>query len=269
MLRADPDTPHTPQRRFTIGWVCGLILGMLAVAAVGVYGVISPGGSTSWQQPGALIVEDETGSRYLYLDGKLRPVLNYTSARLIAGGPPTVVKVSANSLRGVPHGLPVGIEAAPDQLPDVKRLAGGFWETCSGTRPDPTGASQPFVTVWVGTAGTGQPLGQSSGLIVRAPKGQVYLAWGGQRLRIPSTDVLGALGYAAATPYPVGWAWLNVLPAGPDLAAPDVPGRGQPGPLVAGAPTGSRRPPPPARRCCSPTRTRARPTSPGTCGRCP
>ena len=75
MLRAEPDSPFTPQRRFSIGWVCGLI-----VAACGVYGVIVPGGNTSWQEPGVLIVEKETGNRYVYVGEQLRPVANYTSA---------------------------------------------------------------------------------------------------------------------------------------------------------------------------------------------
>src|SRR5947209_17321732 len=134
LVRAEPDAQFSPLRRFTVGLVIGVVLGGITLAGFGVYGVFSPGGSRSWKQPGVLIVEKETGARYLYVDGQLHPVLNYTSARLIVGGPPTIVQVSRNSMRGVPHGLPVGIEAAPDYLPDLARLDGTQWQVCSALR---------------------------------------------------------------------------------------------------------------------------------------
>ena len=65
----------------------------------------------------------------------------------------------------------------------------------------------------------------------------MYLAWNNRRLRIPSAAVLSALGYSATAQYPVGWAWINALPPGPDLVGGDVAGRGQPGPVVDGKPT--------------------------------
>ncbi|WP_238009820.1 type VII secretion protein EccB [Dactylosporangium sp. AC04546] len=234
MLRAEPDSPHTPNRRFVIGWVCGLVLGALAVAACGVYGYIVPGGNTKWKTPGTLIVEKETGSRYVYLDGVLRPVANYTSARLLLGGEPTVVQVSGNSLADVPHGLPVGIEAAPDHLPKVDSLDGTKWLVCSTTRTDSAGAVKTHVTLWVGATAKGETLEDGRGLLVRSPAGEVYLAWHNRRLRISSAAQLSVLGYASAVQQPVGWAWLDVVPAGPDLAAPDTPGRGRPGPVIGG-----------------------------------
>lgn len=234
MLRAEPDSPVTPHRRFVVGWICGLIAGAVVMAACGVYGFIFPGGSTEWTQPGVLIVEKETGTRYVYVEETLRPVANYTSARLLLGGEPVVVRVARASMSGVPHGLPIGIPAAPDDLPDVKRLDGTKWLVCSALREDAAGARQPYVTLNVGATMTGDALGDDRGLIVRTPDGALYLAWHERRLRIPSAAELSVLGYASAQPYPVGWAWLDVVPAGPDLNAPDLPGRGQPGPVIDG-----------------------------------
>src|SRR3982751_603642 len=94
MMRAEPDEPHTPLRRFVVGMVIGVLLGGLAMAGFAVLGIVNPGGATSWRQAGALVVEKETGARYLFLNGQLRPVLNYASARLIIGGEPNVVRVS-------------------------------------------------------------------------------------------------------------------------------------------------------------------------------
>ncbi len=234
MLRAEPDTPLTPQRRFVVGWVCGIVAGVLLVAACGVYGVLVPGGNTSWQEPGVLIVEKETGTRYVYVDQQLRPVANFASARLILGGEPTIVQVSRDSLSGVPHGLTIGIVSAPDSLPDVTRLDGTHWLVCSSLRTDASGVGQPFVTAWVGRTLTGDAVGDDRAVVVRTPTGELFLAWHNVRLRMASASVLNALGYAAAPQYPVGWAWINVVPAGPDLVAPEVPGRGQPGPVIDG-----------------------------------
>ncbi|MFD9355126.1 type VII secretion protein EccB [Streptomyces sp. NPDC060031] len=56
-------------------------------------------------------------------------------------------------------------------------------------------------------------------------------------LRAGDGGALSALGYGAATPFTVAASFLNTLPAGPDLAAADVPGRGGTGPVLAGHPT--------------------------------
>ncbi len=234
LLRAEPDAQFSPLRRLVVGTIIGVVVGGLVLAGFGVYGVFSPGGSKSWKQPGALIVEKETGARYVFVDGQLHPVLNYTSARLIIGGAPTIVQASRNSMRGVPHGLPVGIQAAPDYLPDLSRLDGSHWQVCSATKPDPTGADRPLVTAMVGAHPAGPPLGTDAALLVRAPDGQAYLAWNNRRLRVRTPATLIALGYAAAVPHPVGWSWINSLPAGSDLAGPAAPDAGQPGPSVNG-----------------------------------
>src|SRR5829696_2366593 len=100
LLRAEPDLLFSPTRRFVVGSVVGCLLSGLALAGCAIFGFFSPGGAKSWQQKGVLVVEKETGSRFVLVRGELRPVLNYTSARLILGGSPSVVMVSRNSLRG-------------------------------------------------------------------------------------------------------------------------------------------------------------------------
>src|SRR5262245_46492210 len=124
MLNTEPDARFSPLRRFSVGTIIGVLVGVVVVVGFGVFGIISPGGSTSWRTPGALIIEKETGARYVYVDAVLRPVLNYTSARLIVGGEPAVVRVSRGSLQSAPRGLPVGIPSAPDALPNLGRADG-------------------------------------------------------------------------------------------------------------------------------------------------
>lgn len=234
LLRAEPDAPMTPLRRFIVGVIGGVVLGALVVAGFGIYGVFSPGGNTSWQSGGVLVVEKESGARYVVVDGVLRPVINYTSARLILGEEPSVVRVSRNSLKAVPHGLAVGIVGAPDYLPDPSDLDARDWQVCSTQRADLTGAKRPFVTVQIGQTGRHRSAGPDEGMLVRTPAGQLYLAWHNQRFRLSSPAVLAALGYSAAPQLPAGWSWINALPAGPDLAAEDVLARGTAGPTING-----------------------------------
>jgi hypothetical protein len=111
---------------------------------VTIFGFVSPGGQKAWKEPGTLILEKESGARYVFLDGELRPVLNQASGRLILGDDLHVRSVSRHSMAGVPHGLPVGILGAPDFLPDAKRLNGKQWQVCSTTQRDTSGTSQPF-----------------------------------------------------------------------------------------------------------------------------
>src|SRR5436305_4359755 len=86
LVHGEPDAAETPMRRTTIGLFAGLMIAAIIVAGSAVIGLIFPSGGTRWQQPGMLVVEKETGSRYLYLAGRLHPVLNLASAMLLTRG---------------------------------------------------------------------------------------------------------------------------------------------------------------------------------------
>ena len=108
----------------------------MLVAAIGLggfalYGLFAGGGS-KWRDAGAVIVEKESGARFVYRDGRLHPVLNYASALLIVGADRShTVLVSRRSIEGVPRGLPLGIADAPDSLPASGRLSTAPWTVCS------------------------------------------------------------------------------------------------------------------------------------------
>jgi type VII secretion protein EccB len=237
MLRGEPDAPDTPATRTSRGTAGGLVLGTALCLVAAVYGVISPGGATGWQKSGTLVMVKETGARFLYLNGALHPVLNEASAKLLAGAQMTIDQVSAASLEGAPRGAPLGIIGAPDEMPAPSDLTTGPWLACAPQQPA-SAASQPQLTLAISPSQEGAPLTADQGLLVAAPDGTKYLLWHGQRMRLDTVGgALQALGYASADPLPVPQSFVNALPAGPDLAAPDVPGRGSPGPLLAGHPT--------------------------------
>jgi type VII secretion protein EccB len=228
MLRADPDAPESPQGRTNRGTIAGIVVAVLLCAAAFVWGLISPGRSNTWRDAQSLIVDQDTGASYLYVDGRLRPVRNYASARLIGGTKMTTHKVRTKSLAGAPHGQPVGIVGAPDSLPAPANLSRKPWAVCSGVGGAPT------TTLAVGASDTDDaPLTAGDGMLVAAPDSALYLVWQGSRLRLNQRGgAMSALGYAGRLPAPVSAAFLDALPAGPDLTAPAVPGMGTAGPVL-------------------------------------
>lgn len=250
LIRAEPDAAETPMRRFTLGAVAGAAIGLVSLGGMVAFGLISPGISNSFKKQGTIVVEKETGTRYIFLDGALHPMLNHASALLVSGKPATQKKgrlfgggsgiqtVSGKSLKGVPKGPPIGIVGAPDNLPDAKALDRGSWTVCSATTSSADGTEQKSVTAYLGGAGEGvTELDDQQSMLVTSDDGTSHLAWLDRRLKIPSVPVLTALGYADATSFKVKASWLNALPAGADLKGPDVPGRGKAGPSVGGAAT--------------------------------
>ncbi|MCX5355740.1 type VII secretion protein EccB [Streptomyces mirabilis] len=236
LLRADPDAPEPSTRRTDRGVAFGAVFA--AVLAVGflVYGLISPGGATGWRDGHTLVVEEGTGARYVFDGARLRPVRNYASARLLVGADLKTDTVSAASLRGTPHGDPVGIEGAPDDLPDAGPPGSGAWEVCAGTRPTDSGERAGTTTLVVDSRLPGDAV--ADGVLVRDDKGGLFLAWHGTRFRLAAGQAAAAaLGYGAADPLPVSAAFLDAVPAGADLAEPRVAGQGGAGPDVDGTAT--------------------------------
>jgi hypothetical protein len=79
---------------------------------------------------GSIIVVQGEGSRYVALGDTLYPVKNLASARLLVGTT-KITSVPAAKLDGIDRDpTPVGIDGAPDHLPDVDRQYTGSWLSC-------------------------------------------------------------------------------------------------------------------------------------------
>src|ERR1043165_6086428 len=91
LLMGDPESTETPMRRIGFAVFGSVMVCVLIAAGFGVFGLLKPGGGTP--TVGKIIIEEETGVRYLYRDlgdgspAKLHPVVNYASARLILNSP--------------------------------------------------------------------------------------------------------------------------------------------------------------------------------------
>ncbi|GIJ26370.1 type VII secretion protein EccB [Micromonospora qiuiae] len=236
LVSADPDGLENPHRRMVVGTICGLLVAALVVAIFAVYGFVVPGASSRWQADGVLVVEKETGTRYVYVAGTLRPVLNYASARLLFEQEPEVVSVSRRSLQGVSRGQPVGIVGAPDALPPSGTVASQVWTVCALTTRDQADTQSTSTTLTIEEAGTqvrrDRPLDPTEA-VVAAVGGDSFLLWRGRRLRLAEPWLARVFGYDRGA-VPVEAGWLESVPAGPDVAPLPVPGRGAPGPTVDG-----------------------------------
>jgi type VII secretion protein EccB len=236
MLSGDPESTDRPMRRLGLAVFGSVMVGTIVFAGIGVYGLLRPGGNTAWKTSGSLIVERETGARFVYTKGTLYPVVNYASARLLLGSADAQPQtVSAASLAGVPRGKPVGIPGAPDSLPATNRLVGLPWSVCSS--PQYANSTSLATELMVGQRLAGGAALGDQGLVVSqdTPTGAKYLLWHDRRLRLPGDTERAALDLAGARVTVVSQALLNSVPEGPDLAAPKIPGAGQDGRTVSGA----------------------------------
>jgi len=239
LVMRETDPAQSPFRRLTGSAFASLMVAVLALAAVGVYGIIKPGGKNTWRSGDSVIVEKETGTRYVYREGKLHPMANYASALLLLGNASKPLSVSRNSLVGVARGPRLGIPDAPDNLPSPDRILGAPWTLCSQQQEDASGTPVPTSVLVVGEQPDGgRRLGERAVLVEDVKSGRPYLIWHNHRYEIANGKVLDALVLSQERRIQVGGAWLNSLPAGEPLAPMPIAGRGTGSRAIEGAAVG-------------------------------
>ncbi|GAA0612547.1 type VII secretion protein EccB [Kribbella sandramycini] len=230
----DPETPPFKRVGLSAIWSVGVLV--LALAVVWVYGMIVPGGNKAWSKGDGVIVEKETGTRYVYLDQHLHPVTNYVSALLAIGKKGDTRRVSQKSLAGVPRGPRIGIEDAPDALPAAKKLLTGGWTLCSQPTIDLAGARSSESVLMIGQQpGGGQALADSVMLVEVIGTGDRYLLRNGYRHRIVKADAVSVGLALNSKPWArVGSAFVDALPDGEPLAPIKIAAMGKPSSAVPG-----------------------------------
>lgn len=139
-IRMIHDPLATRRRALIFGTVATVLIG----AGAGVLAWLSPE-----PDPGdAVIVRSEHGQLYTLLDGRYHPTTNLASARLLAGSPEDPVAIGVENLAQRPHGIPVGIVDAPNNLPTADDLAdaaagGSFAGRMSASGSAGSGAPAP------------------------------------------------------------------------------------------------------------------------------
>ncbi|WP_410672643.1 type VII secretion protein EccB [Amycolatopsis sp. cmx-4-68] len=238
LVAADANHPVSPSRRLVLGTVLGLAAALLVTAVFGIIGLLNPSGGKDWLAGGKVIVEEGTGARFvLGADGVLHPVLNYASARLLAGGSgDATVSVSPENLGKAGRGTQIGIPGAPDSLPARGALVTTPWTSCSRTTQDAPASAEPRTAVLLAAPASGVELPRDQGVIVRLPQGDRFLLAGGRRYQL-SDEAATALQFDSYPTIAVSSRWLDTVPAGRDLTALPVEGAGDRGPKVGGRDT--------------------------------
>lgn len=229
LVAREADPARSPLRRLVGAGFGSLMVAVIALAAVGVFGLLTGRSGSGWRDGGAVILEKETGAAYVYRDGRLIPTANFASALLLLGSTARTVTVPRSQLAGEPRGSLVGIENAPDALPDPARLLRGGWTLCNSTAPDSSGRSVRSTSMLIGAGpDRGRSLRDEAVIVKQTDNGALHLIWHNRRYRIQeSAVVLEALALRQEPQIQVGTAWLNAIPAGQPIEPIEQSNRGR------------------------------------------
>nr|WP_269204666.1 type VII secretion protein EccB [Motilibacter deserti] len=213
--------------------VAGAVLAVLVVAGAAVAGYLRPGLPDGWND-NTLVVARGSGARYVATGGTLYPVANITSARLLlpADKDFRVVLAPEDKIADEPRGSDIGIVGAPDALPERDALIQSGWSSCV----DQSGQTRLRVDESPAVA----PAPERSALLVDTGSDLVVIT-GSARFRVAENGraaALRALGLDAVQPLRAPGSWVDLFPAGQDLAPLSVAGAGEPLPAGVGRPGG-------------------------------
>lgn len=228
-----------PLRTQSRAVLTGALILITGLAGCFVFSLIRPGGSAGTD---AVLADRSTAALYVRIGDSLHPVLNLTSARLIAGRADNPTTVKTSEIDQFPRGNLVGIPGAPERMvQNTSRDA--EWTVC-----DASSGANEGVTVLGGPVASGGeravPLEGDQAVLVSNDAG-AWLLWDGRRSPVDLgnravTDALG-FGGTAVTPRPIAPGLFNAIPEAPALAAPAIPEAGAPPrfPLPVAAPVGA------------------------------
>ena len=222
----EPDRPL----RAVVG---GLALSVVLVLGSLAFGWLRSALPDDWQNERLVIAED-SGARYVSVEGVLHPVVNTVSARLlIPSAQFKVVAVPDDELADIGRGPTLGIVGAPDSLAPRDRLVDTGWLSCLSAGEQ--------VSTAIGPGRTGRPA-DGSAVLVRTGD-DTFVVAGGLRYPVASRDLSAvsvALRLDGRPALPAPASWLNLFPEGPALAPLVVDDLGTPAAgLPAGAAVGS------------------------------
>lgn len=230
-----------------------VLMGLLVLATVAagcfVFTLIWPNSAAGND---TVLADRSTSALYVRVGGQLHPVLNLTSARLIAGRPVNPTAVKATALDKFPRGNLIGIPGAPERM--VQSTArDADWTVCDAVAASQAaGAPSPAagVTVIAGPLESGGSRAdvldaRHAVLVKNEANGTTSLLWDGKRSRIDLADraVTSAIGLGTEIPAPrsIATGLFNTIPEAPALTAPLIAdGGGKPQfDLPVPAPVGS------------------------------
>lgn len=205
---------------------------ILATGLVGcfIFSLIRPGGVAGTN---TVLADRSTAALYVRVGEQLHPVLNLTSARLIAGKADNPTTVKTSEIDKYPRGNLLGIPGAPERMVQ-STSADADWTVCDSNSGETAG-----VTLIAGTLAAGGeralPLSAGQAVLVHHSGGPTpgdWLLWDGKRspIDLGNRAVTDALGFGAdiPAPRPIAAGLFNAIPEAPALTAPAIAGAGAP-----------------------------------------
>lgn len=223
--------PLRTQSRAVLTGVLVLITGLVGCF---VLSLIRPNGQAGTN---AVLADRTTSALYVRVGDALHPVLNLTSARLIAGKPVNPTTVKSAELDRFPRGNLIGIPGAPERMVQ-NTTHDANWTVCDSiSGAGGRGAHSTGVTVVAGRPDSdgARAAALGSGQVVLVDNGAgSWLLWDGKRSPLDLADhaVTNALGLGTdlPAPRPIALGLFNAIPEAPPLSAPAIPNAGtQPG----------------------------------------
>lgn len=209
------------------GVITSLVLSVLVVGGSLIAGLFTGEQDDDWKI-NSLVVVEETGARYVAVNGELHPVHNVTSARLLAFADTfRVVNLDESDLEDVPRGaVTVGIPGAPDALPPPKNLINNQWLSCA------VGPEAEWTSL---RADREAPQGTSAALV--RVNDQIHYVHEGYRYALDQDDLTAlshVLEFHPDDAHDVSGRWLNIFTEGTPLTRFSVPDFGSvpPGPAA-------------------------------------
>lgn len=234
-----------PLRTQSRAVLMGALLLITGLAGCFVFSLIRPNGQVG---NNLVLADRSTAALYVRVGDQLHPVLNLTSARLIAGRPVNPTQVKSSELDRFPRGNLIGIPGAPERM--VQNTShDANWTVCDAVSGTLRAAHSLGVTVIAGppdSHGTkAAALGSTQAVLADSGAG-TWLLWDGRRSQIDLADhaVTNALGLGSdaaglPAPRPVAQGLFNAIPEAPPLAAPTIPNAGAPAGFPVPAPIGA------------------------------
>ena len=231
IVRRDTRMFDDPLQFYGRSVIAGIVIAVLIGVGAGALALFKPQGKLGG---GDLFADGTTYQVYLNLSGKLHPVFNLTSARLVLGRPADPAVVKPAELNQLPKGQWIGIPGAPYSTPTSGTSSA--WAVCD-TIANPSSAN-PVVQ----TSVISMPLVSDSSVNPIKPDEAVLATFQEQewvitpkgRHAIDRTNraLTSAVGIpVGATPVPVSDGLFNALPDAGPWQLPPVPNAGQPNTL--------------------------------------
>lgn len=228
-----------PLRTQSRAVLVGALIMITGLAGCFVFSLIRPSGVAGND---AVLADRDTAALYVKVGDRLHPVLNLTSARLVAGRPDNPTPVKASELDQFPRGNLLGIPGAPERMvQNTSRDAD--WTVCDAV----SGAAAGVTVIAGGLVDGGERAAvlPTNHAVLVQNEGRTWLLWDGRRSAVDLGDhaVTDALGFGVdvPAPRPIAAGLFNAIPEAPALTAPHIAGAGDAPrfPLPVSAPVGA------------------------------